>query len=182
MHPPKDDTRPVCILKYDTRLPPRPCMYPYSDATKCKIRGDASDTTSNLASLSSGQLRTGLPNPAYGSGVDSKVLGNPYATSSRSISCLLDCPAPRGSAGFVKCFPLGNSFPVPPPSLLSSVFETDHLNSRNFKCPDWHMTLGCVFPCLQLNSRFLAFHFLPNRALAVALACQAKMRDLVTSN
>jgi len=32
----------------------------YSDATKCKIRGDASDTTSNLASLSSGQLRAGL--------------------------------------------------------------------------------------------------------------------------
>ena len=53
----------------------------YTDATKCKIRGDASDTTSNLASLSSGQLRAGLPNPAF-SGHDRKSLGNPYATSS----------------------------------------------------------------------------------------------------
>ena len=53
----------------------------YTDATKCKIRGDASDTTSNLAALSSGQLRTGLPNPAL-SGHDGKSLGNPYATSS----------------------------------------------------------------------------------------------------
>ena len=53
----------------------------YTDATKCKIRGDASDATSNLAALSSGQLRAGLPNPAF-SGHDRKSLGNPYATSS----------------------------------------------------------------------------------------------------
>ena len=37
----------------------------YTDATKCKIRGDASDATSNLAALSSGQLRAGLPDPAF---------------------------------------------------------------------------------------------------------------------
>ena len=63
-----------------------------------------------------------------------------------TIHSLLFCPAPRGSAGFVKCFPLGNSFPALPPSVLSSVFETDlfHLISHNIKCPDWHMTLGCL--------------------------------------
>eukprot|EP01043_Picozoa_sp_COSAG02_P009058 COSAG02_NODE_301_length_25237_cov_19.918490_19_plen_192_part_00 len=60
----------------------------YTDATKCKIRGDASDTTSNLASLSSGQLRAGLPNPAYGSELDQKGLGNPYATNSAYFHCL----------------------------------------------------------------------------------------------
>jgi hypothetical protein len=60
----------------------------YSDATKCKIRGDASDTTSNLASLSSGQLRAGLPNPAYGSELDQKGLGNPYSTNSAYFHCL----------------------------------------------------------------------------------------------
>ena len=29
----------------------------------------------------------------------------------RCLGCLLPCSAPRGPAGFVKCFPLGNRFP-----------------------------------------------------------------------
>ena len=39
-------------------------------------------------------------------------------------------PRARGPAGFVKCFPLGNSFPSLPPSVLSSVFETDLFPSK----------------------------------------------------
>ena len=52
-------------------------------------------------------------------------------------------------------------------------FETDlfHLISHNKKCPDWHMTLGCLFSlCGNLNEIRVFWHFTssPNRVLRVS--------------
>ena len=53
----------------------------YADATLIKLRGDASDTVSDLSGAAAGQLHAGLSNPSYkGQGsVDS--IGNPYPTN-----------------------------------------------------------------------------------------------------
>ena len=37
----------------------------------------------------------------------------------RCLGCLLTCSAPRGPAGFVKCFPLGNRLTVSRPALAA---------------------------------------------------------------
>ena len=53
----------------------------YADATLIKLRGDASDTVSELDELSAGQLRAGLSNPSYKKQDSVDSIGNPYATN-----------------------------------------------------------------------------------------------------
>ena len=55
-------------------------MLTYTDATLVKLKGDTSDTTSDLSALAAGQLRTGLPNPAFIDNTAGSSLGNPYQT------------------------------------------------------------------------------------------------------
>ena len=54
----------------------------YTDGTLVKLRGDASDTTTDLSGLSVGQLRAGLPNPAYNLVFGGSSIGSPYKTHS----------------------------------------------------------------------------------------------------
>ena len=42
-----------------------------------------------------------------------------WAAWSARLGCLLTCSAPRGPAGFVKCFPLGNRLTVSRPALAA---------------------------------------------------------------
>ena len=60
----------------------------YANAALVKLRGDASDTVSDLSGLAVGQLRAGLSNPSYteSAGVDS--IGNPYATNAGYLNAL----------------------------------------------------------------------------------------------
>ena len=80
-------------------------------------------------------------------------------------------PARAGQPGLSSVSLPGNRFPAPPPSVLSRVFETDHipLNPKNIKCRDWHMTLGCGLSlCCDLNEIRVFWHFtsFPNRVPA----------------
>eukprot|EP01046_Picozoa_sp_COSAG06_P015110 COSAG06_NODE_958_length_11320_cov_10.832724_7_plen_522_part_00 len=52
----------------------------YTDPTLVKLRGDQTDTTSDLSALAAGQLRAGLPNPASTESTAGSSLGNPYKT------------------------------------------------------------------------------------------------------
>eukprot|EP01043_Picozoa_sp_COSAG02_P007232 COSAG02_NODE_214_length_28689_cov_34.895523_6_plen_333_part_00 len=81
----------------------------YTDETLVKVRGDMYDST-DLSGLPAGQLRSGLPNPAYAGpplgGEDGwAFIGNPYGTHTGYVAALMHPVANAATSGVTSAGP-----------------------------------------------------------------------------